>query len=89
MVVGIPGHTKSECLLKQVSDRNARHFRKTWGGFAAVTEVLQSAQWQRHLTEWQRFLKQIDDRVIDDGKPQWSVEETLAEQELFAPQGVS
>ena len=24
-------------LLKQVSDRNARHFRKTWGGFAAVT----------------------------------------------------
>jgi len=106
-------------LLKQVSNRKARHFRKTWGGFAAVTnqardwdvflktaramqsdagfrdfrsmlmpqilasheaviEVLQSAQWQRHLAEWQRFLKQIDDRVIDDGKPQWSVEEALA-----------
>ncbi len=106
-------------LLKQVSDRNARHFRKTWGGFAAVTnqardwdvflksaramqsdtefrefrsmlmpqvlasheaviEVLQSAQWQRHLAEWQRFLKQIDDPVNDEGKPQWSVEEALA-----------
>jgi 6-phosphogluconate dehydrogenase (decarboxylating) len=44
---------------------------------------------QRYLTEWQQFLKQINDRVIDDGKPQWSVEEALAEQELFAPQGVS
>ena len=106
-------------LLKQVSDRNARYFRKTWGGFAAVTnqardwdvflkaaramqsdaeyrefrailmpqvlasheavtEVLQSAQWQRHLVEWQRFFKQIDDRVVDDGKPQWSVEEALS-----------
>ncbi len=106
-------------LLKQVSDRNARHFRKTWGGFAAVTnqardwdvflkaaramlsdaeyqefrstlmpqvlanheaviEVLQSAQWQRHLAEWQRFLKLIDDRVIGNGKPQWSVEAALA-----------
>jgi len=106
-------------LLKQVSDRNARYFRKTWGGFAAVTnqardwdvflkaaramqsdaefrefrsvlmpqvlasheaviEVLQSAQWQRHLAEWQRFLKQIDDPVNADGKPQWSVEEALA-----------
>ena len=105
-------------LLKQVSDRNARHFRKTWGGFAAVTnqardwdvflkaaralqaetefrefrsllmpqvlssheaviEVLQSAQWQRHLAEWQRFLEQIDDAVIEDGKTQWSVEEAL------------
>ena len=106
-------------LLKQVGDRNARHYRRTWGGFAAVTnqvrdwdlflkaaramlsdaefrkfrpmlmaqvlasheaviEVLQSAQWQRHLAEWQRFLKQIDDGVIDDTKPQWSVEEALA-----------
>lgn len=106
-------------LLKQVNDRNARHFRKTWGGFAAVTnqardwdvflkaaramlsdaeyqefrsmlmpqvlanheaviEVLQSAQWQRHLAEWQRFLKLINDHVIDDGKPQWSVEAALA-----------
>jgi len=105
-------------LLKQVSNRNAHHFRKTWGGFAAVTnqardwdvflkaaralqsdaeyrefrsmlmpqvlanheaviEVLQSAQWQRHLAEWQRFLKLIDDRVIDDGKPQWPVEAAL------------
>jgi len=113
------GIRRIRSLLKQVSDRNARHFRKTWGGFAAVTnqardwdvflkaaramqsdaefreyrsmlmpqvlasheaviEVLQSAQWQRHLTEWQQFLKQIDDRVIDDGKPQWSVEEALA-----------
>jgi CHAD domain-containing protein len=44
----------------------------------AVIEVLQSAQWQRHLAEWQRFLKQIDGRVMDDGKPQWSVEEALA-----------
>ena len=106
-------------LLKQVSDRNARHFRKTWGGFAAVSnqardwdvflkaaramqsdaeyrefrsilspqvlasheaviEVLQSAQWQRHLAEWQGFLKQIDDLAIDEGKPQWSVEKALS-----------
>ncbi len=113
------GIRRIRSLLKQVSDRNARHFRKTWGGFAAVTnqardwdvflkaaramqsdagfreframlmpqvlasheaviEVLQSAQWQRHLAEWQRFLRQIDGRVTDDGKPQWSVEEVLA-----------
>ena len=103
-------------LLKQVGNRKARYFRKTWGGFAAVTnqardcdvflksframqpaaesqafrsmfmpqvrasheaviEVLQSAQWQRHLTEWEQFLSQIDDLAIDDGKVQWSVED--------------
>ena len=113
------GIRRIRSLLKQVSDRNARHFRKTWGGFAAVTnqardwdvflkaarsilpdagfrdfrsilmpqvlasheaviEVLQSAQWQRHLAEWQRFLEQIDDRVVDDGKPHWSVGEALS-----------
>jgi len=106
-------------LLKQVGNRNARHFRKTWGGFAAVTnqardwdvflksaramlsdaefqefrsllmprllssheaviEVLQSAQWQRHLVEWGQFLTQSDDRVTDDGKPWWSYEKALA-----------
>ena len=103
-------------LLKQIDNRNARHFRKTWGGFAAVTnqardwdvflkfaratqptaefkafrsmlkpqvcasheaviEVLQSAQWQRHLAEWEQFLCQIDDLAIDDGKVRWSVED--------------
>ena len=106
-------------LLKQVQDHKARYFRKTWGGFAAVTnqardsdvflktaramlydaefrefksmlmpkalashesviEVLQSAQWQRHLSEWEQFLKQIDDRIVDEELPQRSVEEALA-----------
>ena len=106
-------------LLKQVGNRKARYFRKTWGGFAAVTnqardcdvflksiramqpaaefqafrlmfmpqvrasheaviEVLQSAQWQRHLAEWEQFLNQIDGLAIDDGKVQWSVEKATA-----------
>jgi CHAD domain-containing protein len=113
------GIRRIRSLLKQVGNHNARHFRKTWGGFAAVTnqardwdvflksaramlsdteleefrsmfkpqvlasheaviEVLQSAQWQRHLAEWTQFLQQIDDRVTDGDKPQWSVERALA-----------
>ena len=106
-------------LLKQVGNRNARYFRKTWGGFAAVTnqardwdvflksaravqsadefrvfrsifmsqvhasheaviELLQSAQWQRHLADWEQFLLQVDDLTIDDGKVHWSVEKATA-----------
>jgi len=113
------GIRRIRSLLKQVSNRNARHFRKIWGGFAAVTnqardwdvflksaramlsdtefqefrsmfmpqvlasheaviEVLQSAQWQRHLTEWAQFLTQSDDRSTDDTQPQWSDEKALA-----------
>ena len=113
------GIRRIRSLLKQVSDRNARHFRKTWGGFAAVTnqardwdvflkaaramqsdaeyrefrsilmpqvlasheavtEVLQSAQWQRHLAEWEQFLSQINDLAIDDTRVQWSVEDATS-----------
>jgi len=106
-------------LLKQIDNLHARYFRKTWGGFAAVTnqardwdvflksaramlsttefqvfrtmftpqvrasheavfEVLQSAQWQRHLADWEQFLSQIDDLTIEDGRAQWSVEDATA-----------
>ena len=42
------GIRRIRSLLKQVSDRNARHFRKTWGGFAAVTN---------QARDWDVFLK--------------------------------
>ena len=113
------GIRRIRSLLKQVDNRNARHFRKTWGGIAAVTnqardwdvflksakamlsaaefqvfksilmpqvrasheaviEVLQSAQWQRHLAEWEQFLSQINDLAIDDTRVQWSVEDATS-----------
>jgi len=106
-------------LLKQVDNLHARYFRKTWGGFAAVTnqardwdvflksaramqsatefqafksmfmpqvrasheaviEVLQSAQWQRHLDDWDQFLCQINDLSIDEGSVQWSIDDAIA-----------
>lgn len=113
------GIRRIRSLLKQVNDHKARHFRKAWGGFAAVTnqardcdvflksarsmlseagflelnsmfmprvlashqaviEVLQSAQWQRHLAEWEQFQQQMSEHAIDTGQPSWSLEEALS-----------
>jgi CHAD domain-containing protein len=48
----------------------------------AVVEVLQSGQWQRHLADWEQFVRQAEDHIVDVETSHWSIEKALSKARL-------